>query len=516
MRDPRNWTRSRGRSPRSRSARPPRSGSSLVRTQRKRHKRRKASAAPSTCSGRTLRDLAPRGPARRRRRLLIRRRGGRVGTGQRDARRPALARRRGSDAARPPGQTPAFELVYERHARVAFSLAYRIGGHARRWPRTSCRRPSSRSGARGARYDRAPRLRPHLGARHRPQPRDRRAAARVRARAAGARATRASRSASRPRSARTWRPPAARRPRPSAQRARAPARGAVPGDRARLLRRLHPHRDRGDARDADGDGQGPHAARAREDAPRAGRRAGEPRMSTHDAIGPTRRAYVLGALAAGRARALRGAPRRLRGLPARGRRAAAWPPTRCRSACRRSRRRRSSRGGSWPSSRPRPSCCAAAGAGADAARPGAAAPGAAAGGRGRARARRGRASCSPAAAVAGVLLDGGERHARRSARTTQPPGAERELEVARRRRRSSWCAACRRRREGRIYQVWLKRAGRDRSRPPRSVVRARRRRPRSRCQARSTASRRCWSPTSRWAASRAPDRAPVIVGRQPA
>ena len=48
----------------------------------------------------------------------------------------------------------AFEVVYDRHGGAAFSLAYRICGSARS-PRTSPRRHSCRSGARGARYDRA-------------------------------------------------------------------------------------------------------------------------------------------------------------------------------------------------------------------------------------------------------------------------------------------------------------------------------------------------------------------------
>ena len=47
------------------------------------------------------------------------------------------------------------------------------------------------------------------------------------------------------------------------------ARRAVQGDRARLLRRLHPHRDRRHARHAGRHREGPHAARAREAARRS-------------------------------------------------------------------------------------------------------------------------------------------------------------------------------------------------------------------------------------------------------
>ena len=44
------------------------------------------------------------------------------------------------------GDARAFEVVYERHATAAFSLAYRMRG-ARARPRTSCRRRSSACGA---------------------------------------------------------------------------------------------------------------------------------------------------------------------------------------------------------------------------------------------------------------------------------------------------------------------------------------------------------------------------------
>ena len=122
----------------------------------------------------------------------------------------------------------------------------------------------------GARYDRARGSVRTWVLGHRPPPRDRRAAPLVGARRAGAPATRGSRSASRRASAPTSRSPAARRPRPSARRwTRCPPSSA--GDRARLLRRLHPHRDRRDARGAGRHREGPHAARAGEAARRSSR-----------------------------------------------------------------------------------------------------------------------------------------------------------------------------------------------------------------------------------------------------
>ena len=105
-------------------------------------------------------------------------------------------------------------------------------------------------------------------------------------------------------------------------------------------------------------------------------------------------------------------------------------------------------------------------------RPRRGARGAGAGRRGR-RSRSPRScSCSPAAAVAGVLLDGGDDDGDRSRADDGRRRAERAARGraddgdARRR------AACRAPPEGRVYQVWLKRAGRGRSRPTRSSARA--------------------------------------------
>ena len=104
----------------------------------------------------------------------------------------------------------AFEVVYERHAGRRVLAGLSDDGHALR------RRGRGAGGVPLPLALRRPlrpraRLGAHLGARHRPSPRDRRAAARDRARPPPRRATRASRSASRRPSAPTSRPPAARR-----------------------------------------------------------------------------------------------------------------------------------------------------------------------------------------------------------------------------------------------------------------------------------------------------------------
>ena len=100
------------------------------------------------------------------------------------------------------GNPRAFELLYDRHGGAAFSLAYRMVGN-RGAAETSSKRRSCRSGAVAALRPGTGK-RPHLGARHRPQPGDRRTAAKRRARSP-ARDDRGSRSARRHPSARTWR-----------------------------------------------------------------------------------------------------------------------------------------------------------------------------------------------------------------------------------------------------------------------------------------------------------------------
>ena len=164
----------------------------------------------------------------------------------------------------------AFEVFYDRHGGAAYSLAHRIvgdpgtaedvtqeaflsiwrSGALRPRPAAACGRGRWASFA-TARSTRCERLGP--GAEPRPR---RRGGARGEA---GRRADR--RGGDPPRDGRT--------PARSARRAAA---RAVAGDRARLLRRLQPLGDRGDARRAAGHGEGAHAARPGEgsDDPRGG------------------------------------------------------------------------------------------------------------------------------------------------------------------------------------------------------------------------------------------------------
>ena len=166
------------------------------------------------------------------------------------------------------GDARAFEIVYERHSAAAFSLAYRMMG--------------TRSGAEdvtqeaflslwrsGARYDRARgSVRTWvLGiVHHRAIDALRRATVHDRRRA-GDEGIEERFEATERTDVEAARREEAARPRRAGDAARRP----VPGDRARLLRRLHPHGDRGDAGRASRHHQGPHAARIAEDA-RAARR----------------------------------------------------------------------------------------------------------------------------------------------------------------------------------------------------------------------------------------------------
>jgi hypothetical protein len=100
--------------------------------------------------------------------------------------------------------------------------------------------------------------------------------------------------------------------------------------------------------------------------------------------------------------------------------------------------------------------------------------------------------------AAGVLLSGDEA-TRTVVATTQSPAADVRLEIGEEGATllaTNMPAPPR----GRVYQVWIKRPGRIPSRRPRCGPRAATDRLRSRCRARSTASRRCSSPTSPWAA----------------
>ena len=306
------------------------------------------------------------------------------------------------------GDAQAFEVIYERHANAAFSLAYRMTGRrgaaedvvqeaflslwrsGARYDRT---RGSVRTWVLGIVHNRAiDALRRNLRPRH-----------------AAAPATRASRSASRPASAPTSRRPAARRPPRSAR-----ALDTLPDEQSKAIELAYfggfSHSEIADhARDADRHREGTHPPRAREAARPARRARGGagmsrrlPRIATTPALGarrarrartraPSRRIWSLRRLPAARSPSCRSSPTCCR-----------WPR---RSSC----RRRRSRAGSWPSWSPRPQLLRAAGPEAD--RP-----------RGRGRARRdawrrrllGRLRPLPAAALA-TRAAGARRGRRRPA-----------------------------------------------------------------------------------------------------
>ena len=161
-----------------------------------------------------------------------------------------------------------------------------------------------------------------------------------------------------------------------------------PGDRARLLRRVHPHRDRRDARRADRDREGPDAAGAGEAARRSSPRRGRCHDDEPTATRARRRRRAVRCSArwtttsARRSSATSRACGRCReevaALRRRGRGAAARGPAGAR-------RRPSCATASCASSSPRPSCCTRPGRQAD--RPPA-----------RKRERAARARCSAACA----------------------------------------------------------------------------------------------------------------------
>ena len=217
------------------------------------------------------------------------------------------------------GDPRAFELLYDRHGGAAFSLAYRIVGKQAAAEDVVQEAFLSIWRSR-LRYEPDARERAHLGARHRPQPGDRRAAAQLGRTTAGASAEgieeryeapeRTDVEVARREEARTVR--GALETLPEEQRA---------GDRAGVLRRLHAHADRRDARRADRHGEGPDAARPREDADGSSWGAWHERDHTRyrDDIG----AYLLGALTELERAGVRAPPGRLRRVPRRGRAAAA-------------------------------------------------------------------------------------------------------------------------------------------------------------------------------------------------
>ena len=126
MRDPRNWVRPVAAAAIGSGAAV---GLVLVRTQRRRHKRRHEAARPRRPARPHAARPRARGPARRRRRLLIRAGGRRVGTlGRRCPTTYAHSPMRTSCSWSGAGRRPAFEVIYERHSQAAFSLAYRMAG----------------------------------------------------------------------------------------------------------------------------------------------------------------------------------------------------------------------------------------------------------------------------------------------------------------------------------------------------------------------------------------------------
>ena len=145
-------------------------------------------------------------------------------------------------------QAAAFEVLYDRHGGAAYSLAYRIVGD-----RTAAEDVTQEAflsiWRSNARFDRARGSVRSWVLERRPQPGDRRAPPRRRARRPSSTTT--TTACSRPAPRRS-----APRPRRSGARPRASCAGAlrelpdgpVPGDPARLLRRLQPLRDRRDAR----------------------------------------------------------------------------------------------------------------------------------------------------------------------------------------------------------------------------------------------------------------------------
>ena len=167
------------------------------------------------------------------------------------------------------GDPRAFELLYDRHGGAAFSLAYRIVG-----------RPGGGRGHRpgGVPVDlaqpacattrRAAACAPGSSASSTTGRSTRCGAARCTT--AGARRSRGSRSATRRPSGPTWRRRAARRRAACAARSR-----RCPPSSARTIELAYfggftPHADRRDARRADRHGEGPDAARARQDETAAG------------------------------------------------------------------------------------------------------------------------------------------------------------------------------------------------------------------------------------------------------
>ena len=205
------------------------------------------------------------------------------------------------------GDARAFEVIFDRHAGPAFSLAYRMCGR-RALAEEIVQEAFMSLWRSAARYDRTRGQRPVVGAEGRAQPRGRHLPARAVDRPPRRGRRLDQRGSSRARADRGRGRAPQRRP-ARAHRARRAAPGSASGGRARVLRRLLARTDRRDARAAGRDRQGPHAARAQQAADRARRAGGgaaderpDPTAWRSD-CGNDAAPYVLGALEPAEARA---------------------------------------------------------------------------------------------------------------------------------------------------------------------------------------------------------------------
>ena len=189
----------------------------------------------------------------------------------------------------------AFEVFYDRHGGAAYSLAYRIVGE-RAAAEDVTQEAFISIWRSGARFDRARGSVRSWMLEHRPQPRHRRAAQPAgKAPKLDLRRRCDPRAAAR-RGADRRRGAAARDRERAPRRARRAARRAVAGDRAGLLRRLQPLRDRRDAGHAAGNREGADAARLGEDSRTSWRRDWHDATAITSAGSDDLAAYLLGAL----------------------------------------------------------------------------------------------------------------------------------------------------------------------------------------------------------------------------
>ena len=336
------------------------------------------------------------------------------------------------------GQAPAFEVIYERHSQAAFSLAYRMAG-SRGVAEDVVQEAFLNIWRSGARYERTRgSVRTWvLGiVHHRAIDALRRSFVHERRRASDEGIEERLETGER------TDVEAARHEEAATVRA---ALDHLPSEQSQVIELAYfggfTHTEiADDARDPGRHREGPDAARAGEDAPRARRRAGEPRMSTPapdherwaDAVG----SYLLGALPPEEREGFEAHLDGLPGVPARRRGAARSPPTRCRSRSRRSPRRPALKDRIMAVVESEAELLAAAGEHADGPRR-APAPARARAAASSAAGCCGRASRSRARAV--LLVAGGRRAARcwraaartpaRSSPSTPAPGANVRLEI---------------------------------------------------------------------------------------